>query len=63
MQRFSLASLVLCGVGLLAGCAAEEVKVPKEAIPDIPAGRASQPAADGGGGPAAPAGRTPAAPK
>ena len=61
MQRLSLASLVLCGVGLLAGCAAEEVKVPKEAIPDIPAGRATPP--DAGGGPAAPVGRTPAAPK
>jgi hypothetical protein len=62
MQRISLASIVL-GAGLLAGCTAEEVKVPKEAIPDIPAGRASQPADAGGGGPAAPAGRTPAAPK
>jgi hypothetical protein len=63
MSRLVLGSLVLTTAAFLAGCGPAEVKVPKEAIPDIPPGRASQPAADAGGGAAAPAGRTPAAPK
>lgn len=63
MHRYLL-GLLLSTAAFLVGCAPAAVEVPKEAIPAIPPGRASQPAADaGGGGPAAPAGRTPAAPK
>ena len=65
MHKYLLGIAILSVAAILGGCGPAEVKPPAEAIPSIPPGRASTPAAGAtdGGAAAAPAGRTPAAPK
>jgi hypothetical protein len=62
MSRRFACSFILAGV-ILTGCAKEETEPYAESIPDIPPGRASTSADDGGAGYQPPAPPAPPAPR